>query len=133
MMIVVVLFVMFIDRVVIKLGCMSLYKGKWKKISLNKPQNIIDILSLVYLVQKANANRKIIGAEIALYNIALLFSIGNTAQGLLYRYVVRFFVRLYRNFAGILSYVKKFLCKITENIQVDVQQSRQAVFVRCCL
>ena len=75
MMIAVVLFVMFVDRLVIKLGCMSLYKGKWRKISLNKPQNIIDILSLVYLVQKANANRKIIGAEIVLYNIALFFSI----------------------------------------------------------
>jgi hypothetical protein len=50
--------------------------------------------------------------------------IGNTAQRLLCRYAARFFVRLYRNFAGILSYVKEFLCKMTENIQVDVQQSR---------
>ena len=28
-------------------------------------------------------------------------------------------VRLYRNFAGILSYVKKFMCKMTENLQAD--------------
>jgi hypothetical protein len=32
-----------------------------------------------------------------------------------------------------LSPVKGFLCEMTENIQVDVQQSRQAVFVRCRL
>ena len=35
------------------------------------------------------------------------------------------FVRLYRNFAGILTYVKGFLCKITENIKQSVQR-RQA-------
>ena len=30
-----------------------------------------------------------------------------------------FFVRLYRNSAGILSYVKGFLCRITEKMSVD--------------
>ena len=44
-----------------------------------------------------------------------------------------FFVRLYRNSAGILSYVKGFLCKMTENMQADSVQSRQVGFVRCCL
>ena len=44
-----------------------------------------------------------------------------------------FFVRLYRNSAGILSYVKGFLCKMTENMSTDSVQSRQAGFVRCCL
>ncbi len=44
-----------------------------------------------------------------------------------------FFVRLYRNSAGILSYVKEFLCKMTENMQADSVKSRQAGFVRCCL
>ena len=44
-----------------------------------------------------------------------------------------FFVRLYRNSAGILSYVKGFLCKMTENMSADSVQSRQAGFVRCCL
>ena len=34
---------------------------------------------------------------------------------------------------GILTYVKGFLCKMTENIQADSVQRRQAVFVRCCL
>ena len=44
-----------------------------------------------------------------------------------------FFVRLYRNSAGILSYVKGFLCKMAENMSADSVQSRQAGFVRCCL
>ena len=44
-----------------------------------------------------------------------------------------FFVRLYRNSAGILSYVKGFLCKMTENMSADSVQSRQVGFVRCCL
>ncbi|MGB4091062.1 MAG: HlyD family efflux transporter periplasmic adaptor subunit [Ruminococcus flavefaciens] len=44
-----------------------------------------------------------------------------------------FFVRLYRNSAGILTYVKEFLCKMTENMSADSVQSRQAGFVRCCL
>ena len=38
-----------------------------------------------------------------------------------------------KNFAGILSYVKKFLCDITENMQADFVQSRHASFVRYCL
>ncbi|MGB4093711.1 MAG: hypothetical protein WBK46_17475, partial [Ruminococcus flavefaciens] len=42
-------------------------------------------------------------------------------------------VRLYRNSAGILTYVKGFLCKMTENMSADSVQSRQAGFVRCCL
>ena len=58
---------------------------------------------------------------------------GNTAQRLRRRYAVRFFGRLCRNFAGILTYVKKFMCKMPENMQVYALQSRQAVFVRCCL
>ena len=58
---------------------------------------------------------------------------GNTAQRLWCRCAVRFFGRLCRNFAGILTYVKKFMCKMPENMQADVPQSRQAVFVRCCL
>ena len=33
--------------------------------------------------------------------------------------IFRQFVRLYRNFAGILPYVKKFMCKMTENLQAD--------------
>jgi len=37
------------------------------------------------------------------------------------------------NSAGILTYVKEFVCKMPENMQADVPQSRQAVFVRCCL
>ena len=37
------------------------------------------------------------------------------------------------DFAGILTYVKEFVCKMPENMQADVPQSRQAVFVRCCL
>ena len=44
-----------------------------------------------------------------------------------------FFVRLYRYSAGILSYGKGFLCKMTENMSADSVQSRQAGFVRCCL
>ncbi len=28
---------------------------------------------------------------------------------------------------------KEFLCKMAENLQVDVPPSRQACFVRCCL
>ena len=39
---------------------------------------------------------------------------GNTAKSLCERCEVSFFVRLYRNFAGILPYVKEFLCRMTE-------------------
>ncbi len=46
---------------------------------------------------------------------------------------VRFFVRLSKNSAGILTYVKGFLGKMTEKMQARHVQSRQAVFVRCCL
>ena len=59
--------------------------------------------------------------------------IGNTAQSLCVRCAARFFGRLRRNFAGILSYVKGFLCNMTENQQADCVQSRQAGFVRYCL
>ena len=59
--------------------------------------------------------------------------IGNTAQSLCVRCAARFFGRLRRNFAGILSYVKRFLCNMTENQQADCVQSRQAGFVRYCL
>ena len=45
----------------------------------------------------------------------------------------RFFVRSPKNSAGILSYVKGFLGKMTEKMQTDDVLSRQAVFVRCCL
>jgi hypothetical protein len=40
---------------------------------------------------------------------------------------------LHKNSAGILPYVKGFLCDMTENLQADGVQSRQAGFVRCCL
>ena len=49
------------------------------------------------------------------------------------RCVVRFFVRLHKNFAGILSYVKGFLCDMMGNMQADYVQSRQACFVQCFL
>ena len=62
-----------------------------------------------------------------------MYNKGNTAQRLWCRCAVRFFGRLCINFAGILTYVKKFVCKMPENMQADVPQSRQAVFVRCCL
>ncbi len=45
----------------------------------------------------------------------------------------RFFVRLSKNYAGILTYVKEFLGGMTEKMQTDDVLSRQAVFVRCCL
>ena len=35
--------------------------------------------------------------------------------------------------AGILAYFKEILAKMTENLSKDGVQSRQAVFVRCCL
>jgi len=34
-----------------------------------------------------------------------------------------FFVRLYRNSEGILTYVKGFLCKMTENMSADSVQA----------
>ena len=58
---------------------------------------------------------------------------GNTAQRLCVRCKVRFLVRLHKKLAGILTYVKRFLCDMTENMQADDVQSRQAFFVRCCL
>ena len=44
----------------------------------------------------------------------------------------RFFVRLYKNDADILTYVREFLCKMAEKAQSYSVQSRKAVFVRCC-
>ena len=58
--------------------------------------------------------------------------LGNTAQRLCVRCVVRFFGRLPRNSAGILPYGKGFLSNMTENLHADCVQSRQAGFVRCC-
>ena len=63
----------------------------------------------------------------------LLMILGNTAQRLYVRCVVRFFGRLPRNSAGILPYGKGFLGNLTENLHTDCVQSRQAGFVRCCL
>ncbi|MDY3656170.1 MAG: hypothetical protein SO054_08475 [Ruminococcus callidus] len=57
---------------------------------------------------------------------------GNTAQSLCVRCVVRFFGRLPRNSAGILPYGKGFLGNMTENLHADCVQSRQAGFVRYC-
>lgn len=59
--------------------------------------------------------------------------LGNTAQRLPHRCAVRFYVRLYKNFAGILAYVKKFWCNMTKNMQADVRQRLQPLFVRYCL
>ena len=50
-----------------------------------------------------------------------------------YRCAVRFFGRLHKKLAGILAYVKRFLCDMTENLQADVRQRRQPLIVRCCL
>ena len=46
------------------------------------------------------------------------------------RCVVRFFGRLHRNSAGILPYGKGFLGNMTENLQADCVQSRQAGFIQ---
>ena len=59
--------------------------------------------------------------------------LGNTARLLYVRNAVRFFVRLPKFTAGILTYFKVNLGDMTDNLQVDVPQSSQAVFVRCCL
>ncbi len=40
---------------------------------------------------------------------------------------VRFFVRLYKKLEGILAYVERFLCEMTENMQVQYVLSRQAL------
>ncbi len=37
---------------------------------------------------------------------------------------VIFFVRLYRNFAAMLTYGKKFLCKMAENMHANCAQNR---------
>ena len=49
------------------------------------------------------------------------------------RCVVRFFDGLLRNSAGILPYGKGFLGNMTENLQADYMQSRQAGFMQCFL
>ncbi|WP_455523211.1 hypothetical protein, partial [Ruminococcus sp.] len=43
------------------------------------------------------------------------------------------FGRLHRNSAGILPYGKGFLGNMTENLQADCVQSRQAGFMQCFL
>ncbi|MDD7428630.1 MAG: hypothetical protein PUK49_02495, partial [Oscillospiraceae bacterium] len=57
--------------------------------------------------------------EVRLKALSAVFPLGNTAQSLCARCAVRFFVRLYRNFAGGLTPGKKFLCNMTENLQAD--------------
>ena len=57
---------------------------------------------------------------------------GNAAQSLCERCEVRFFSRLYRNSAGILSYVKGFLCKMAENMQADFVQTLCGVAYNSC-
>ena len=66
------------------------------------------------------------------YNRESNIVLGNTAQSLCVRCVVRFFGRLPRNSAGILPYGKGFLGNMTENLHADCVQSHQAGFVRCC-
>ena len=56
--------------------------------------------------------------------VGLSFILGNTAQSLCVRCVVRF--------SGILPYGKGFLGNMTENLHADCVQSRQAGFVRYC-
>ena len=63
----------------------------------------------------------------------LLIILGNTAQRLCDRCVVKFFGRLPRNSAGILPYGKGFLGNMTENLHADCVQSRQAGFMQCSL
>ncbi len=46
---------------------------------------------------------------------------------------VRFFVRLCKNFEGILTYVEKFLCNMTEKMTIDRTAKAEPVIVRCCL
>jgi len=46
---------------------------------------------------------------------------------------VRFFVSLHKFGAGILTYFKENLCKITENMQASRTQGRQGGIVRYCL
>ena len=50
---------------------------------------------------------------------SVIFShiLGNTAQRLWCRCAVRFYGRLCINFAGILTYVKEFVCKMPENMR----------------
>ncbi len=61
-----------------------------------------------------------------------IYFYGNTAQLLSRRCAVNFFDRLHKKLAGILAYVKRFLCDMTEKLQADVQQRRQPLIVRCC-
>ncbi len=49
------------------------------------------------------------------------------------RVAVRFFVRLYRFFAGILSDFKENLCDMTEKMTVNRAAKAQPFIVRCCL
>ena len=63
----------------------------------------------------------------------LLIILGNTAQRLCDRCVVKFFGRLPRNSAGILPYGKGFLGNMTENLHADCVQSRQTGFMQCFL
>lgn len=46
---------------------------------------------------------------------------------------VRFFVKLYGKFAGILPYVKNFLCNMAENMAADRAAKAQPIIMRCCL
>ena len=55
--------------------------------------------------------------ESSLYNKFVRNNIGNTAQRLWCRCAVRFYDRLCINFAGILTYVKEFVCKMPENMR----------------
>lgn len=58
---------------------------------------------------------------------------GNTAQRLCVRCAVRFFVRWNKKRSEYFVYSRAFLWNMTENMQAYDVQSRQALFVRCCL
>ena len=62
-----------------------------------------------------------------------LVVLGNTAGPLYVRHAVKFFVRLAKFTAGILTYFKVNLGNMTENLQVDGVQRYPPVVVRCCL
>ena len=74
-MIVVVILTIVVDRLIVKYGCLSLYKGKWKKNAVIKPDNIFEMIFMTYLIKRANNKRNTIMIDVILYNISLIASL----------------------------------------------------------
>lgn len=64
-----------INREITRLGCLSLYPGKWKKIKKVNGSNLFETVTLSYLIKKATRNKLIIWIDVMTFNVFGILSI----------------------------------------------------------